>query len=349
MSNDAVVLAVDGNSLLHRAFHSGARTGFRAADGRPLWAIQGLLNQIVIAADRSCADAIVVGFDDPDVSVRRATWPDYKAQRPEKLANLACQLREAPGVVAELGVPVVVPRGLEADDLLASVAAAAPAWGAQAVLLTSDRDAFALIDHNTRVLRLINGGAGVSPMLTPERLEILTGIRPDQYRDFAALRGDPSDNLPGIPGIGPVIAARLLRCFGTAQAMFSDIADGGRRCRDVVGQRLMNRLAEPNALTVWRRNVDIMTMRSTASVGLDLSDPAHRLPLHPGRVEQVYSRFDLGVRSAVQVLCGADDVPLRLRTPPLQHNGPAAELRPARLHVGHRSQPRNPRQLTLFS
>ena len=108
--------------------------------------------------------------------------------------------------------------------MLASVARQAPAVGASTVVVTSDRDAFGLIDANTRVLRIINGGVEASPLLTAERLVTLLGVRPDQYRDFAALRGDPSDNLPGVRGIGPKTAARLLAAFGNALAAFDDLA-----------------------------------------------------------------------------------------------------------------------------
>ena len=87
-----VLLAIDGNSLVHRSFHSQAGTGLRSPDGRPLWAIRGLLTQLVAAAERIGPAAIVVGFDDPDRSLRRDRWPQYKAGRTEKLDTLVSQL-----------------------------------------------------------------------------------------------------------------------------------------------------------------------------------------------------------------------------------------------------------------
>ncbi len=204
------VLAVDGNSLLHRAFHASARSGFRTADGRPAWAVRGLLSQLVAAVDRAMADAVVVGFDDPDASVRRERWPTYKAHRTPKPETLVEQLDSVVAVLRELGVGVVVPTGLEADDVLASVAAQAPAAGFRTVLATSDRDSFALVDEHTRVLRILNGGVDASPLLDPARLALVTGVRPDQYLDLAALRGDASDNLPGVAGFGAKTAAKLL-------------------------------------------------------------------------------------------------------------------------------------------
>ena len=232
------VLAVDGNSLLHRAFHASARTMYRTPDGAQGWAVRGLLSQLVAAVDRVCADAVVVGFDDRGNSSRKKKWPSYKAQRSPKPESLERQLDLAVQVLRDLGVVVVVPEGLEADDVLASVAAQAPTMGARTVVATSDRDSFSLIDDHTRMLRILNGGVDASPLLDPERLAMVTGVRPDQYLDLAALRGDTSDNLPGVHGFGTKTAVRLLQALGDAQAAFDDAADGGEKCtrRDRQGQ-----------------------------------------------------------------------------------------------------------------
>lgn len=153
-----VVLAVDGNSLVHRSFHAQAHTALHNDDGQPMWAVRGLLAQLVAAVERIGPDVLVVGFDDPDTSSRKDRWPQYKAARSDKLATLVDQLHLAADVLRGMGVAVVVPPGLEADDVLASVARFAPTVGATTVVMTSDRDAFALIDEHTRVLRIINGG-----------------------------------------------------------------------------------------------------------------------------------------------------------------------------------------------
>lgn len=299
-SLDRLVLAVDGNSLVHRAFHSQARTGFRSGDGRPLWAVRGLLSQLVAAADRVAPDAIVVGFDDPAVSLRRQRWPGYKAQRGEKLPALVEQLATAAEVLRELGVTVVVPPGLEADDVLASVAAQARRHGAGTVVVTSDRDAFGLIDEQTRVLRVINGGVEASPLLTPDRLVLLLGVRPEQYPDFAALRGDPSDNLPGVRGFGPRTAARLLAALGSAEAAFADLAADGARVVAAVGRAAAARLADPFARRAWELNRAVMAM--DAGVPVDLA--AGRLPLCGEAVRRAFLAQELHwtTASALRVL-----------------------------------------------
>src|SRR5699024_7350398 len=138
------VMVVDGNSLLHRSFHALAWTGARGDGNEPVWAVRGLLTQLVAAAERLEPAIVVVGFDDPDLSHRRERWPTYKAQRAEKLPTLVSQLRLAGTVLEQLGIHVVVPTGWEADDVLASTARWVAAEGGHTVLVTSDRDAFAL-------------------------------------------------------------------------------------------------------------------------------------------------------------------------------------------------------------
>jgi 5'-3' exonuclease len=302
------LLAVDGNSLLHRSFHASARTGFHTRDGRPMWAVRGLLSQLVAAVDRCCADAVVVGFDDPAASVRRDRWPSYKAQRVPKPACLEQQLSAAVQLLRELGVVVAMPPGLEADDVLASAAAYARTVGARTVVATSDRDCFALVDDNTRMLRILNGGVDASPMLDPHRLALVTGVRPEQYPDLAALRGDASDNLPGVPGIGPKTAVRILAAFGSAEAAFDAAREGAgeaRRCREVLGVAMTRRLADPGAREVWRHNRAVMTMRRDADLGLDLDAGVGCLPLVEPAVRRTFTMVELHVPSAVRALTGA--------------------------------------------
>lgn len=295
--DSGVVLAIDGNSLVHRSYHAQARTGV------PSWAVRGLLTQLVAAVERIRPAAVVIGFDDPDASQRRARWPQYKAQRADKLSSLVQQLALAAEVMRELGVAVEVPAALEADDVLASTARQAREHGMHTVIVTSDRDAFALIDDSTRVLRIINGGVDASPLMTAERLVLLLGVRPDQYRDFAALRGDPSDNLPGVRGIGPRSAARLLAEFGTAEAAFADLDAVAAR----LGSGIARRLADPTARTHWERNCQVMTMRC------DLAVSPGPLPLDPDRVAAAFRAQQLTwtAAEAVRVLAGVADEPCR--------------------------------------
>ncbi len=308
-----MVLAIDGNSLVHRSFHAQARTGAHTA-GRPSWAVRGLLMQLVAAVDRVRPVAVVVGFDDPDASIRRARWPSYKANRVDKLDTLVEQLADSVTTMRRLGLNVVVPAGLEADDVLASTATAATAAAARTVVVTSDRDAFALIDESTSVLRIINGGVDASPLMTADRLELLLGVRPEQYRDFAALRGDPSDNLPGVRGIGPRTAARLLSEFGTAAAAFDALDAVTERLGAGVGRRL----AAAGARQAWELNCQVMAMHRDIPIALDLDAGPGVLPVPAAAVAEIYRRQNLTwtLRDALRVLAHVEpDEPLPPRAP----------------------------------
>ena len=296
------VLAVDGNSLLHRSFHAQASTMYRTPDGVQGWAVRGLLSQLVAAVDRVCADVVVVGFDDRGRSSRKERWPTYKAQRAPKPESLERQLDLAVQVLRELGVVVVVPEGLEADDVLASVAAQAPSYGARTVVATSDRDSFSLIDEHTRMLRILNGGVDASPLLDPQRLAVVTGVRPEQYLDLAALRGDTSDNLPGVTGFGAKTAVRLLQALDTAEAAFDDAANGGERCTAAIGRARTQALREPEARPRYDLNREVMAMVTTADLGLDPDLSRGRVPLDEEAVRAVYGRFELHVAGAIRAL-----------------------------------------------
>jgi DNA polymerase-1 len=294
-----VLLAIDGNSLVHRAYHAQARTGHET------WAVRGLLAQLVAAVERVDPTAIVVGFDDPGRSRRREAWPQYKARRSDKLDTLVEQLTCAADVLRGLGIAVVVPPGLEADDVLASAAAFAAGAGARTVVMTSDRDAFSLIDDTTSVLRIIDGGVEASPMLTPARLATMIGVRPDQYRDYAALRGDTSDNLAGVRGIGPKTAATLLRELGSARAAFDDLATGGERVAAAIGRSGARRLAAAGAREAWELNCEVMAMHRDLPLGIDLAGGVGCLPLPVEAVRAAFSAQQLTwtVGAAVRVLC----------------------------------------------
>jgi DNA polymerase-1 len=311
----AVVLAVDGNSLVHRAYHAAASSASSLSSAQePVWAVRGLITQIVAAVERVDADAVVVGFDDPQASVRRERWPQYKEQRSEKAQCLVDQLGLAVRRLRELGIAVVVPPGYEADDVLASVAEKARSCDARTVIMTSDRDAFALIDDNTSVLRIINGGVDASPVLTAARLPLLLGINGSQYRDYAALRGDASDNLPGVRGIGPKTASKLLAALGSARAAFDDLAQGGERVVAAIGAAAARRLGAPEARPAWELNCEVMAMHADVAPELDFAPGSPGvLPLLADRVRAVYAGVGLvySAPAALRVLADAGDDPDR--------------------------------------
>jgi len=268
---------VDGNSLLHRAYHAAATGRLLDDDGRAVWALKGLVGWVARAAARLRPDAVLVGFDCPERSVRKAAYPDYKAHRPDKPADLSAQLAVAPELIRATALPVVVPPAYEADDVLASGAAKARLSGWRTVVLTSDRDAFALIDATTSVLQVRNGGDDRSRMVTVAALPHVCGVQAWQYGDYAALRGDPSDNLSGVPGFGSTTAAKLVTAFGSVDAAWAAL-DAGRvhEVSAAIGERGASALGTPGARETVARNRRLMRMRSD----LPLPDlDAMRLPV----------------------------------------------------------------------
>lgn len=261
-----LLLAVDGDSVAHRVFHSYGRDDGRDDGERATAARHGFLALLCAICDRAGPDGVIVGFDGRSAaSHRRSVYPDYKAGRSDRdplLDDLLCDL---PVLLDALGVEVASPAGWEADDVSASAAAAAEAADWRCVVATSDRDAFALITDRTSVLRL-RDGIDNAVVVDGRRLYREYGVAAGQYLRLAALRGDKSDNLPGIQGIGPKKAAALLREYPTVEDAVADPIG----CRSVLGGALGQRLLDDLACagSVYRRNVRLMTGRRDVPVDL---------------------------------------------------------------------------------
>lgn len=293
-----LLLVVDAPSLLHRNHHARVGSDLRDLGGRPAWALHGMLRQILEAVDRFAPDLTVFGFDDRASSVRATTYPDYKAGRAEKQPELVEQLDRAPAMLDAIGLHTVTPPGLEADDVSASAAAWSEREGWHCVIVTSDRDSFAHLSATTRVLRLIDGGIHGSPTLDPKRLRTMYDVDAEHYLDYAALRGDASDNLPGVTGIGKKTAATILSEMGSMQEVWADIEhagganlvaaldslaeeSGGRR----TGAGVLKKLTADGARAQFDFNRSMMTSREDVDLGLTGS--AGRLPLDPAAVARV--------------------------------------------------------------
>lgn len=331
-----LLLVLDGNSLLHRAYHAAAFGEMLAPDGSPIWALHGLVGYLARATAQLSPDAVIVGFDCPSDSARRTWYPSYKAHRPDKPDALTAQLLAAPALLTAAGVCTVVPPAYEADDVLASAAAAARTAGWESVLMTSDRDAFALIDATTSVLRVRNGGFGEAVLIDAAALPALYGVTPAQYRDFAALRGDPSDNLPGVRRFGATTAKKLLAAFGTIEAAWEAPAAA---LREAVGEHAASFLTDPAAREIVARNQHLMTMRD------DLTLPplsGARLPLSYPTMRQALRARGINLGPSLWALVGGAPPP-----PSVVEETP--ELRPWALRNGltARRDP-TPGQLALF-
>lgn len=319
--NRKLLLVVDAPSLLHRNHHARAHTRILDRSGRPAWALHGMLRQIIECIDGFAPDAVIFGLDDRTASKRREFYPDYKAGRAPKDAELIDQLERAGALLDALGLATLTPPGLEADDVNAAAATWAEKHGWNCVIVTSDRDAFAQISDHTQVLRLIDGGIHGSPLLNPRSLQAMYGVASSNYLAYAALRGDASDNLPGVTGIGEKTAAALLAAAGSMTAAWADIDhDGGRTLAAAIddwslesggrriGAGVVRRLTTPGARERYDFNVTMMSGHDDLDLGItpDVPGTPGLLPLDIERVSRVVGFLNVEATTdlAVRVLTG---------------------------------------------
>jgi DNA polymerase-1 len=219
------LLVVDGPFVLYRSFFA-LPDSIKGADERPVNALLGAANVMLrIAADRE-PRAIVVCFGAEAAAYRVEAFPAYHADRPPVPDALGWQFEQAPAFLQALGWYVVGSDDVEADDLLGSYATEEAQAGGETLILTGDRDMYQCVGKGVRVLYLKSGLSGFEDV-DPAEVERRYGIGPELVPDFIALRGDPSDGLPGARGIGPKTAAELLRKHGSLEGAIAE-ASGER-------------------------------------------------------------------------------------------------------------------------
>ena len=213
------VAVIDGNSLMHRAFHA-VPPYMTAPDGRPTNAIFGFLSMLLKLAEDFRPDAIVAAFDHGIPAFRLEAIEQYKAQRPPTDPELKRQFPMLKELLRALAVPVVEAQGWEGDDILGTLAAQAAALGHECLLVTGDKDALQLVDENTKV---INTKSGMSEVVVydVEAVKQKWGLAPSQVPDFLGLMGDSSDNIPGVPGVGEKRARALLEQYGSLEQVLA--------------------------------------------------------------------------------------------------------------------------------
>jgi 5'-3' exonuclease len=216
MDVDAPLLIADVPWLLYRANFSLPKS-IKGSDGKPVNALLGTVNALLVAIESERPRAVVACFGAEEARYRVKAYPAYHAHRDPMPEDLATQWRLAPGLLASFAWHVADAGDLEADDAMGSYARTEAEAGGRALLLTADRDLYQAVDEHVAVLDLGKGGACVSR--GPEHVQKSYGVSPNRVPDFIALRGDPSDGIPGAPGIGAKTAAELLRAYGTLEAL----------------------------------------------------------------------------------------------------------------------------------
>ncbi|MDQ1705591.1 MAG: polymerase [Frankiaceae bacterium] len=271
------LLLLDGHSLAYRAFFALPVENFSTTTGQPTNAVYGFTSMLINILRDEQPSHVAVAFDVGRKTFRSDTYADYKATRSETPADFRGQVSLIKEVLEALAIPTVEAEGYEADDVIATLATQAEHEGMDVLIVTGDRDALQLVDDKVIVLMTRRGISDMT-RFTPQEVQAKYDLTPTQYPDFAALRGDPSDNLPSIPGVGEKTAAKWVREFGSLGALVDRVDEvkgkAGDALREHLAAVLLNR-----QLTELRRDVPL-------NVG------PHDLHLGQWDREEVHKLFD---------------------------------------------------------
>ena len=226
------LVIIDGHALAFRSFHALAKPGFQSSSGEPTYAVYGFANTLLSMMQEQRPDYLAVAFD-IGPSFRNTLFPEYKANRAETPEEFPAQLERIKQLVQVLGIPIYTAEDYEADDVIGTLARQASDHGLQTMILTGDTDTLQLVDEHVNVL-LANPVAKKMETIRydEERVrERYKGLRPDQLADLRGLKGDASDNIPGVRGIGETGAINLLNEFGTVEEVFAHLEDVNKRYR----------------------------------------------------------------------------------------------------------------------
>lgn len=215
-------MLLDGHSLAYRAFFALPAENFKTATGQTTNAVYGFTSMLINLLRDEEPTHIAAAFDVSRKTFRSEMFPEYKAQRSKSPDEFNGQVDLTKEVLDALGVTVMAIEGFEADDIIATLATQAREQGFKVLIVTGDRDSLQLVDPSTTVLYPRKGVSDLT-RFTPEEVEKKYGLTPAQYPDYAALRGDPSDNLPGIPGVGEKTASKWIREYGSLASLVDHV------------------------------------------------------------------------------------------------------------------------------
>ena len=219
-SSSATLLLIDANALVHRAFH--ALPPLTARDGRPVQALYGISSILLKIVREDGPEYAVACFDRPEPTFRKERYAAYKAQRPPTPDALISQIVEAHELFSRFGIRVLEKPGYEGDDLIATVAERFRSeQGVRVVILTGDLDTLQLVEGEKGVVRTFRKGVSDTVTYGEEAVVARYGLKPSQLTDYKALIGAPSDNVKGVPGVGPKTAAQLLEQFGSLENFYA--------------------------------------------------------------------------------------------------------------------------------
>jgi DNA polymerase-1 len=213
------LVIIDGNAILHRAFH--AMPPLTTKGGEPINAVYGLVSMFLRIVQDLKPESIAVAFDEKEKTFRHIEFKNYQAQRPPVVEELSSQFEKAKDFFKAAGVPIYSKPGFEADDVIGTIADKSRA---DVVVVTGDRDLLQLVGGNIRLYMPVVGLTNAKLYDEASAKERM-GVAPEQIPDYKALVGDPSDNYPGVAGIGPKTAEKLLEKYGSIDKIYAHIKD----------------------------------------------------------------------------------------------------------------------------
>lgn len=244
VSDKPTLMLLDGNSLAFRAFYALPAENFKTKNGLTTNAVYGFTAMLINLLRDEAPSHIAAAFDVSRQTFRSERYPEYKATRSSTPDEFRGQIEITKEVLGALGITVLAEPGFEADDIIATLSTQADEAGYRVLVVTGDRDALQLVNANVTVLYPIKGVSTLT-RFTPEAVVEKYGLSPEQYPDFAALRGDPSDNLPGIPGVGEKTAAKWIVEYGSLQGLVDNVdtvrGKVGDSLRDNLSTVVLNR------------------------------------------------------------------------------------------------------------
>lgn len=259
------LLLIDGHSLAYRAFYA-LPADLSTPDGTITNAVFGFTSMLVKVLGDEHPDYVVVAFDTPKPTFRNAMDAEYKAGRKETPQVFSAQLPLVREVLDVLRIPVIEHVGVEADDVLATLATTAAAQGIDVIVVTGDRDAYQLVEDPH--IKVLYNRRGVSDYVLYDEAGIVerTGVESSQYIDYAALRGDTSDNLPGVPGIGEKTAAKLITTYGDLDGILDHVDELPPKQRENLSA-MRERVLLNREMSRLRRDVDVDTTPADLRMG----------------------------------------------------------------------------------
>src|SRR6476646_8280852 len=251
----STLLLFDGHSLAYRAFYA-LPTDLATSSGQVTNAVYGFTSMLIKVVGDEQPDHLAVAFDTAAPTFRKEMDPTYKAGRKETPDLFRSQLPLIRQVLETLAVPILEVDGVEADDVIATLAETAAAEDIKVIVVTGDRDSYQLV-HDPHIKVLYNK-RGVSEYALYDEAGILerTGVTPVQYPEYAALRGDPSDNLHGIPGIGEKTAAKLVSGYGNLEGIFEHLEELPPKQRQNLAEG-RDRVSKNREMSILRREVPL--------------------------------------------------------------------------------------------